>query len=115
MSGGRRKEELPQPQLANGALRVSVWSKALRSDAAWDDKVRRGRRACGPGRTGPGVPRPARPAVGAGSGWPGGRRGADERGPGRPLGTRKRRARAGAGGAGGAVSSSAVFLGGVRS
>ncbi|XP_012866358.1 PREDICTED: uncharacterized protein C20orf24 homolog isoform X2 [Dipodomys ordii] len=38
MSGGRRKEEPPQPQLANGALRVSVWSKALRSDAAWDDK-----------------------------------------------------------------------------
>lgn len=38
MSGGRRKEELPQPQLANGALKVSVWSKVLRSDAAWDDK-----------------------------------------------------------------------------
>ncbi|CAO2578017.1 Respirasome Complex Assembly Factor 1, partial [Lemmus lemmus] len=38
MSGGRRKEEPPQPQLANGALKVSVWSKVLRSDAAWDDK-----------------------------------------------------------------------------
>ncbi|XP_040837462.1 respirasome Complex Assembly Factor 1 isoform X1 [Ochotona curzoniae] len=38
MSGGRRKEEPPQPQLANGALRVSVWSKVLRSDAAWEDK-----------------------------------------------------------------------------
>lgn len=41
MSGGRRKEEPPQPQLANGALKVSVWSKVLRSDAAWDDKVRK--------------------------------------------------------------------------
>lgn len=40
MSGGRRKEEPPQPQLANGALKVSVWSKVLRSDAAWEDKVR---------------------------------------------------------------------------
>ena len=39
MSGGRRKEEPPQPQLANGALKVSVWSKVLRSDAAWDDKI----------------------------------------------------------------------------
>uniref|UniRef100_G3U667 RAB5 interacting factor n=1 Tax=Loxodonta africana TaxID=9785 RepID=G3U667_LOXAF len=38
MSGGRRKEEPPQPQLANGALKVSVWSKVLRSDAAWEDK-----------------------------------------------------------------------------
>ncbi|XP_004867891.2 uncharacterized protein C20orf24 homolog isoform X4 [Heterocephalus glaber] len=27
MSGGRRKEEPPQPQLANGALKISVWSK----------------------------------------------------------------------------------------
>lgn len=44
MSGGRRKEEPPQPQLANGALKVSVWSKVLRSDAAWDDKVRKARR-----------------------------------------------------------------------
>lgn len=43
MSGGRRKEEPPQPQLANGALKVSVWSKVLRSDAAWDDKVRKAR------------------------------------------------------------------------
>lgn len=42
MSGGRRKEEPPQPQLANGALKVSVWSKVLRSDAAWEDKVRWG-------------------------------------------------------------------------
>lgn len=51
MSGGRRKEEPPQPQLANGALKVSVWSKVLRSDAAWDDKVRKaGRgRGCGGG------------------------------------------------------------------
>lgn len=57
MSGGRRKEEPPQPQLANGALKVSVWSKVLRSDAAWDDKVRKARR----GRTGPGLPRPSRP------------------------------------------------------
>lgn len=40
MSGGRRKEEPPQPPLANGALKVSVWSKVLRSDAAWEDKVR---------------------------------------------------------------------------
>lgn len=40
MSGGRRKEEPSQPQLANGALKVSVWSKVLRSDAAWEDKVR---------------------------------------------------------------------------
>lgn len=39
MSGGRRKEEPSQPQLANGALKVSVWSKVLRSDAAWEDKV----------------------------------------------------------------------------
>ncbi|EHH65374.1 hypothetical protein EGM_02122 [Macaca fascicularis] len=38
MSGGRRKEEPPQLQLANGALKVSVWSKVLRSDAAWEDK-----------------------------------------------------------------------------
>ncbi|TKC48309.1 hypothetical protein EI555_014551, partial [Monodon monoceros] len=38
MSGGRRKEEPPQPLLANGALKVSVWSKVLRSDAAWEDK-----------------------------------------------------------------------------
>ncbi|XP_057558176.1 GEL complex subunit OPTI isoform X1 [Hippopotamus amphibius kiboko] len=38
MSGGRRKEEPSQPQLANGALKVSVWSKVLRSDAAWEDK-----------------------------------------------------------------------------
>lgn len=57
MSGGRRKEEPPQPQLANGALKVSVWSKVLRSDAAWDDKVRK----AGRGRTGPGLPRPSRP------------------------------------------------------
>lgn len=66
MSGGRRKEEPSQPQLANGALKVSVWSKVLRSDAAWDDKVRKARR----GKTGPGLPRPSRPgaAVGAGSG-----------------------------------------------
>lgn len=42
MSGGRRKEEPPQPLLANGALKVSVWSKVLRSDAAWEDKVRWG-------------------------------------------------------------------------
>lgn len=42
MSGGRRKEEPSQPQLANGALKVSVWSKVLRSDAAWEDKVRWG-------------------------------------------------------------------------
>lgn len=58
MSGGRRKEEPPQPQLANGALKVSVWSKVLRSDAAWDDKVQKARR----GRTGPGLPRPGRSA-----------------------------------------------------
>nr|XP_021522768.1 uncharacterized protein C20orf24 homolog isoform X1 [Aotus nancymaae] len=38
MSGGRRKEEPPQPQLTNRALKVSVWSKVLRSDAAWEDK-----------------------------------------------------------------------------
>ncbi|XP_063104476.1 GEL complex subunit OPTI isoform X1 [Cavia porcellus] len=38
MSGGRRKEEPSQPQLANGAPKVSVWSKVLRSDAAWEDK-----------------------------------------------------------------------------
>ncbi|XP_066239980.1 GEL complex subunit OPTI isoform X2 [Saccopteryx leptura] len=38
MSGGRRKEEPSQPHLANGALKVSVWSKVLRSDAAWEDK-----------------------------------------------------------------------------
>ncbi|EHB05445.1 hypothetical protein GW7_21259, partial [Heterocephalus glaber] len=31
-------EEPPQPQLANGALKISVWSKVLRSDAAWEDK-----------------------------------------------------------------------------
>lgn len=42
MSGGRRKEEPSQLQLANGALKVSVWSKVLRSDAAWEDKVRWG-------------------------------------------------------------------------
>lgn len=63
MSGGRRKEEPPQPQLANGALKVSVWSKVLRSDAAWDDKVRKARR----GRTGRGLPRPGRPGAGRGS------------------------------------------------
>lgn len=38
MSSGRRKEEPPQPQLANRALKVSVWSKVLRSDAGWNDK-----------------------------------------------------------------------------
>ncbi|XP_007474347.1 GEL complex subunit OPTI isoform X2 [Monodelphis domestica] len=38
MSGGRRKEEPPQPHLANGAPKSSAWSKALRSDAAWEDK-----------------------------------------------------------------------------
>ncbi|KAM9055905.1 GEL complex subunit OPTI-like [Megaptera novaeangliae] len=32
------KEAPPQPPLANGALKVSVWSKGLRSDAAWEDK-----------------------------------------------------------------------------
>ena len=42
MSGGRRKEEPSQLQLANGALKVSVGSKVLRSDAAWEDKVRWG-------------------------------------------------------------------------
>lgn len=64
MSGGRRKEEPPQPQLANGALKVSVWSKVLRSDAAWEDKVRcswegaggRSRLALGDGGTGPSLP-----------------------------------------------------------
>ncbi|KAK2109927.1 RAB5 Interacting Factor [Saguinus oedipus] len=67
MSGGRRKEEPPQPQLANGALKVSVWSKVLRSDAAWEDKVRwslnraRVRGAgwdSGNGKMGPGLPSP---------------------------------------------------------
>ncbi|XP_074044738.1 GEL complex subunit OPTI-like [Macrotis lagotis] len=38
MSGGRRKEEPPQPHLAKGAPKGSAWSKALRSDAAWEDK-----------------------------------------------------------------------------
>uniref|UniRef100_A0A8D0VXM5 RAB5 interacting factor n=1 Tax=Sus scrofa TaxID=9823 RepID=A0A8D0VXM5_PIG len=33
-----RLARAPQPQLANGALKVSVWSKVLRSDAAWEDK-----------------------------------------------------------------------------
>lgn len=53
MSGGRRKEEPSPPQLANGALRVSAWSKALRSDAAWEDKVPAGRGARGGRRRGP--------------------------------------------------------------
>ncbi|XP_067410551.1 GEL complex subunit OPTI isoform X1 [Emydura macquarii macquarii] len=48
MSGARRKEEPPAPPphpqqqhlVANGggALRGSVWGKALRSDSAWEDK-----------------------------------------------------------------------------
>uniref|UniRef100_A0A8C6VK27 RAB5 interacting factor n=1 Tax=Naja naja TaxID=35670 RepID=A0A8C6VK27_NAJNA len=50
MSGGRRKEEpSPHPHsqqqqqhlVANGGggvLRASLWSKALRSDSAWEDK-----------------------------------------------------------------------------
>ncbi|XP_038606383.1 respirasome Complex Assembly Factor 1 [Tachyglossus aculeatus] len=38
MSGGRRKEESPQSPVANGAVRAKAWAKALRSDAAWDDK-----------------------------------------------------------------------------
>lgn len=69
MSGGRRKEEPSQPQLANGALKVSVWSKVLRSDAAWDDKVRQARQAwrgCGLWRTSPGLPHPVR---GRRDGW----------------------------------------------
>lgn len=65
MSGGRRKEEPPQPQLANGALKVSVWSKVLRSDAAWDDKVRKAWRGCWLGRTRPGLLRSGA-ALGAG-------------------------------------------------
>lgn len=46
MSGARRREEPPHAQqhaLANGGgagPRGSVWSKALRSDSAWHDKVR---------------------------------------------------------------------------
>lgn len=72
MSGGRRKEEPPQPQLANGALKVSVWSKVLRSDAAWEDKVRwspnraRTRGAgwdSGNGKTGLGLPSPRSGAI----------------------------------------------------
>uniref|UniRef100_A0A8C8SIK0 RAB5 interacting factor n=1 Tax=Pelusios castaneus TaxID=367368 RepID=A0A8C8SIK0_9SAUR len=44
MSGARRKEEPPphaqQPLVANGggALRGSLWGRALRSDSAWEDK-----------------------------------------------------------------------------
>lgn len=34
----RRKEATSQPQLANGALKVSVWSKVLRSNAAREDR-----------------------------------------------------------------------------
>ncbi|KAM7327001.1 hypothetical protein ACRRTK_013368 [Alexandromys fortis] len=84
MSGGRRKEEPPQPQLANGALKVSVWSKVLRSDAAWDDKVRKAparvRVRAQENESGCLSSRPGA-AVGAGSGWRGCRRAADECGP----------------------------------
>ncbi|KAJ1072731.1 hypothetical protein K5549_011957 [Capra hircus] len=38
MSPGQQKEELSQPQQANGALKVSVWSKVLPSFTAWGDK-----------------------------------------------------------------------------
>lgn len=34
----RRKEATSQPQLANGALKVSVWSKVLRRNAAREDR-----------------------------------------------------------------------------
>ncbi|TKC35082.1 hypothetical protein EI555_006035, partial [Monodon monoceros] len=34
----RRKEATSQPQLANGALKVSVWSKVLRGNAAREDR-----------------------------------------------------------------------------
>lgn len=49
MSGTRRREEpphAPQHAVANGGAggRGSVWGKALRSDAAWHDKVGRRRR-----------------------------------------------------------------------
>lgn len=36
--GGQQKVEPSQPQQPNGALKVSVWSKVLRSDTAWEDK-----------------------------------------------------------------------------
>ncbi|GCB60277.1 hypothetical protein scyTo_0011107 [Scyliorhinus torazame] len=34
MSGGKSREHL----LANGGMKVSVWSKVLKSNAAWEDK-----------------------------------------------------------------------------
>ncbi|XP_078092941.1 GEL complex subunit OPTI [Mustelus asterias] len=34
MSGGKSREHL----LANGGVKVSVWSKVLKSNAAWEDK-----------------------------------------------------------------------------
>ena len=38
MSDGQQKVERSQPQQPNRALRVSVWSKVLRSDTACEDK-----------------------------------------------------------------------------